>query len=69
MTAEGTAVFGEAVAGGRRARLELDDVVCEAEYAKTTEDLDLGSWQIAAGCVAGSRPAGRAGWATGPWSS
>src|SRR5262247_202392 len=39
MTAEGTAVFG--------------DVVCESEHAKTTEDLDLGSWQIAAGCVAG----------------
>src|SRR5262249_26055105 len=28
-------------------------VVCEAEYAKTMTDLDLGSWQIAAGCVAG----------------
>src|SRR5262249_58301098 len=33
--------------------VELDDVVCEAEHAKTTEDLDLGSWRIAAGCVAG----------------
>ena len=54
MTAEGTAVFREAVAMVADALgIELDDVVCEAEYAKTTTDLDLGSWQIAAGCVAG----------------
>ena len=54
MTAEGTAVFGEAVAMVADAiGVELDDVVCEAEYAKTTEDLDLGSWKIRAGCVAG----------------
>ena len=54
MTAEGTAVFSEAVAMVADALgVELDDVVCEAEYAKTTTDLDLGSWQIAAGCVAG----------------
>jgi hypothetical protein len=54
MTAEGTAVFGEAVAMVADALgVELDDVVCEAEYAKTTEDLDLGSWKIPAGCVAG----------------
>jgi len=54
MTAEGTGVFGEAVAMVADAiGVELDDVVCEAEYAKTTEDLDLGSWRIAAGCVAG----------------
>jgi len=54
MTAEGTAVFSEAVAMVADALgIELDDVVCEAEYAKTTTDLDLGSWQIAAGCVAG----------------
>jgi hypothetical protein len=33
--------------------VELDDIVCEAEYAQTTEDLDLGSWTIKAGCVAG----------------
>jgi hypothetical protein len=33
--------------------VELDDIVCEAEYAQTTEDLDLGSWSIPAGCVAG----------------
>ncbi len=54
MTAEGTAVFREAVAMVADALgIELDDVVCETEYAKTTTDLDLGSWQIAAGCVAG----------------
>jgi len=54
MTAEGTGVFGEAVAMVADALgVELDDIVCEAEYAKTTTDLDLGSWQIAAGCVAG----------------
>jgi hypothetical protein len=54
MTAEGTAVFGEAVAMVADALgVELDTVVCEAEYAKTTEDLDLGSWRIGAGCVAG----------------
>lgn len=54
MTAEGTAVFGEAVAMVADALgVELDDVICEAEHAKTTTDLDLGSWRIAAGCVAG----------------
>jgi len=54
MTAEGTAVFSEAVAMVADALgIELDSIVCEAEYAKTETDLDLGSWQIAAGCVAG----------------
>ena len=54
MTAEGTAVFGEAVAMVADALgVELDAIVCEAEYAKTPVDLDLGSWRIAAGCVAG----------------
>src|SRR5262245_48600667 len=54
MTAKGTAVFSEAVAMVADALgVDLDDVVCEAEYAKTTTDLDLGSWQIAAGCGAG----------------
>jgi 4-hydroxy-tetrahydrodipicolinate reductase len=54
MTAAGTAVFGEAVAMVADALgVELDEVICEAEHAKTTTDLDLGSWQIAAGCVAG----------------
>jgi hypothetical protein len=54
MTAEATAVFGEAVAMVADALgVELDAVVCEAEYAKTVGDLAFGSWQIAAGCVAG----------------
>jgi hypothetical protein len=54
MTADATAVFGEAVAMVADALgVELDRIVCEAEYAKTATDLDLGSWQIAAGCVAG----------------
>ncbi len=54
MTTHGTAVFEDAVrlvADGLG--LELDEVRCEADYAQTTEDLDLGSWSIAAGCVAG----------------
>jgi hypothetical protein len=54
MTADATAVFGEAVAMVADALgVELDDIVCVAEYAKTAADLDLGSWRIAAGCVAG----------------
>ena len=54
MTARGTAVFGEAVAMVADALgVELDEVVCESEYARTDAELDLGSWRIAAGCVAG----------------
>ncbi len=54
MTAHGTAVFGEAVRLiADSLGVELDDVRCDAEYAQTTADLDLGSWTIAAGCVAG----------------
>ena len=54
MTSQGTAVVGEAVRMlGDALGVELDDVRCEAEYAKTTADLDLGSWTIPAGCVAG----------------
>jgi hypothetical protein len=54
MTAHGTAVFGEAVALVADALgVELDEIVCDAEYAQTTETLDLGSWSIPAGCVAG----------------
>jgi hypothetical protein len=54
MTARGTAVFGEAVALIADAiGVELDDIFCQAEYAKTTEDLFLDSWTIPAGCVAG----------------
>lgn len=53
-TAAATAVFGDAVhlmAGALG--LEFDEIRCDAEYAQTTEDIDLGSWTIAAGCVAG----------------
>jgi hypothetical protein len=54
MTEAGTLVFGDAVRLIADALgIELDSVRCEAEYAQTTEDLDLGSWRIAAGCVAG----------------
>jgi len=54
MTAEGTAVFGEAVAMVADALgVELDEIVCEAEYAQTTEDVVMDSWTISAGCVAG----------------
>ena len=54
MTAEGTAVFSEAVRLVADALgVELDEIACEAEYAQTTADLDLGSWTIPAGCVAG----------------
>ncbi|HEX9497200.1 MAG TPA: dihydrodipicolinate reductase, partial [Mycobacterium sp.] len=54
MAAQGTAVFAEAVRlVGDALGVELDEVVCEAEYAQTTEDVDLGSWTIKAGCVAG----------------
>jgi hypothetical protein len=54
MAAKGTAVFGEAVAMVADALgVELDDIVCEAEYAQTTEDVVMDSWTIKAGCVAG----------------
>ncbi|OBJ62786.1 dihydrodipicolinate reductase [Mycobacterium sp. 1423905.2] len=54
MTEHGTAIFGEAVRLVADALgVELDDVRCVAEYAQTTADLDLGSWTIQAGCVAG----------------
>jgi 2,4-diaminopentanoate dehydrogenase len=54
MTAQGTGVFAEAVRMiGDALGVELDEVRCDAEYAQTTADLDLGSWTIPAGCVAG----------------
>ena len=38
----GTAVFGEAVALVADALgVELDEIVCEAQYAKTTEDVTI----------------------------
>jgi hypothetical protein len=54
MTAHGTGVFGEAVRMiGDALGVEFDEVRCDADYAKTTADLDLGSWTIPAGGVAG----------------
>ena len=54
MAARGTAVFGEAVALIADAiGVELDEIVCEAEYAATTEDVVMESWTIPAGGVAG----------------
>lgn len=54
MAAHGTAVFGEAVALVADALdVELDEIVCEAEYAAATEDIVMESWTIPAGHVAG----------------
>jgi 2,4-diaminopentanoate dehydrogenase len=54
MAAKGTAIFGEAVElVGDALGIELDDVRCEAEFAQTTGDLEMASWTIPAGCVAG----------------
>ncbi len=55
ITEQGSGIFREAVlllAGALGA--DLDEIRCEAQYAQTTEDLDLpGGWHIAKGCVAG----------------
>jgi hypothetical protein len=54
MAAKGTAVFGEAVAMVADALgIELDHIVCEAEYAQATEDVVMDSWTIPAVHVAG----------------
>lgn len=54
MTAAATIVFSEAVAEvGDALGVEFDEIVCEAEYARTTKDLDLGSWSIPKDTVAG----------------
>jgi 4-hydroxy-tetrahydrodipicolinate reductase len=54
MARAGTAVFGEAVAMvADMLGVELDEIVCESEFAQTTEDLVMKSWTIAAGHVAG----------------
>lgn len=54
MARRGTAVFGEAVALVADALgVELDEIVCETEFAQTTEDLVMASWTIPAGHVAG----------------
>ncbi|HEU4363665.1 MAG TPA: dihydrodipicolinate reductase, partial [Mycobacterium sp.] len=50
----GTAVFAEAVRLVADAiGVELDEITCVAEYARTTEDLVMASWTIPAGHVAG----------------
>jgi hypothetical protein len=54
MAAQGTAVFGEAVALVADALgIELDAIECVPEYAQTTEDVVMESWTIPAGHVAG----------------
>jgi 2,4-diaminopentanoate dehydrogenase len=54
MVRRGTAVFGDAVWMTAEALgLELDEVRCDAEFAQTTAERDLGSWTIQPGCVAG----------------
>jgi 2,4-diaminopentanoate dehydrogenase len=54
MAAKGTAIFGEAVRlVGDALGIELDEVRCVAEFAQTTADLEMASWTIPAGCVAG----------------
>jgi 2,4-diaminopentanoate dehydrogenase len=54
MAAKGTAIFGEAVRlVGDALGIELDDVRCEAQFARTTADLEMASWTIPAGHVAG----------------
>jgi hypothetical protein len=52
--ASATAVFGDGVWMMAEALgVTLDEVRCDAEFAQTTADLDLGSWTLKAGCVAG----------------
>jgi 4-hydroxy-tetrahydrodipicolinate reductase len=54
MARNGTAVFGEAVAMvGDAVGIELEEIVCESEFAKTTQDVEMRSWTIPTGCVAG----------------
>ena len=55
ITEHGSRIFREAVRLVADALgVELDDIRCEADYAQTTEDLELpGDWTIAAGSVAG----------------
>jgi 2,4-diaminopentanoate dehydrogenase len=64
-TRRGTAVFGDAVHLMADALgVELDEVRFEAEYARTTHALDLGSWTIPADGVAGVAASWQ-GWAGG----
>jgi hypothetical protein len=60
MTAHGTAVFGEAVRMvGDALGIKLDEVRCDAEYAQTTEGVDLGAWTIPAAAWPACTPAER----------
>ncbi|KWX60238.1 dihydrodipicolinate reductase [Mycobacterium sp. NAZ190054] len=55
ITQRGSGIFAEAVQLVADALgVKLDELRCDADYAQTTEDLELpGGWTIAAGCVAG----------------
>jgi 2,4-diaminopentanoate dehydrogenase len=54
MAEHGTAVFGEAVAMVADVLgVELDEIVCETEFAQTTANVEMASWTIPAGHVAG----------------
>ncbi|MCQ4361133.1 dihydrodipicolinate reductase [Mycobacterium gordonae] len=54
MAEKGTAIFGEAVRLVADALgVDLDKIRCVPEFAKTTADLEMASWTIPAGCVAG----------------
>ena len=54
MVRNGTAVFGDAVYMMADAlQVDIDDVVCESDYAVATEKLELGYMTIEEGCVAG----------------
>ena len=54
MAEKGTAIFSEAVRLVADALgVELDEIRCVPEFAQTTADLEMESWTIPAGCVAG----------------
>ncbi|HVV37273.1 MAG TPA: hypothetical protein VHC63_11765 [Acidimicrobiales bacterium] len=54
MAAEGTGVFGEAVALlGDALGVTFDEIVCDTRFSQTTEDVVMESWTIKAGHVAG----------------
>ncbi len=64
MAEAGTAVFGEAVAMVADVLgVTLDEIVCETEFAQTTKDVEMASWTIPVGHVAGvaARWQGRVG--------
>ena len=64
-TRRATAVFGDAVAMMADAlHVDLDEIRFEADYARTTHALDLGSWTIPADCVAGVEASWQ-GWVAG----